>query len=139
MVVVDDRLGLSWWNGRPTVMIEVIDGRPRLAWLIVGHNEPFDVWLFSYLTWDEADALTAMRPAGLDLDAWLGEREGEFEGWYSLYAGGGLLAQMTVRYPNRRGLAREAMRVMHEAVVALLDDKPELRPIADDLAYRLAA
>lgn len=67
MTVVDGRVVLNMWNGRPTVEINVINGAPVLRWLLVGHANDFDIWFNATLTWDEADTICGSSPAGFDL------------------------------------------------------------------------
>lgn len=75
MTVVDDRVSLSYWNGRPTVQIDVVDGTPLLHWLVVGHTEQYDVWLHATLTWEQADDLCSGDP-GFDLGAYFEDQVG---------------------------------------------------------------
>lgn len=69
-----DQVVLDCWNGRPTVSIDAFERDTALQWLLLGHAEPFDVWLTVPLSRDEAEELI-LHPPG-DLDHWVAHRKG---------------------------------------------------------------
>lgn len=61
-----DQLILDRHDGRPTLVVYVLDGEPHLQWLLLGYTESIDLWLDMKLTWIEADELIEQVPAMLD-------------------------------------------------------------------------
>jgi hypothetical protein len=39
---------------------------PFLHWMLIGHTEPFEVWMHVRLTWAVADELASVKPASVD-------------------------------------------------------------------------
>lgn len=66
MSVMTDRLVMDYSNGRPSVYLSLLDGTPALHWMILGQNEPFDVWLNVELSGEEAEKFAQNPPARLD-------------------------------------------------------------------------
>lgn len=54
---ITDHLILDYWNGRPSVWMSANNGDPFLHWMLLGHNEPFDLWMHARMTWAVADRL----------------------------------------------------------------------------------
>ena len=61
-----DSLILDYWNGRPSAWMSSTSGDPFLHWMILGHNEDFELWLHARLTWPVADQLATAPPRLLD-------------------------------------------------------------------------
>lgn len=56
-------------NGRPTLYVDEQGGVPTLNWMLMGHVEPFSVWLRVPLLEDELQAFAADPP--LDVEAFV--------------------------------------------------------------------
>ena len=61
-----DSLMLDYWNGRPSVWMSSNSGDPFLHWMILGHNEDFELWLHARLSWQVADEIAKRTPKLLD-------------------------------------------------------------------------
>lgn len=137
MTVIDDIVTLAWWNGRPTVMLEVIEGQPRLSWLIIGHAEDYDVWFHTFLSWDQADELCQSRPGGFNLDQYFASQDRAIDGNYLLVAHGRAQILMSATVAPAEGLVRYGTQVLYAELEKMHDAK--LASIKEDLAQRMAA
>lgn len=69
-----DHVVLDSHNGRPTLLILEIDATPVLAWMVLGHGDDAELWIYLPLTDDEAAGLTEHPP--MRLTEWLAHRVG---------------------------------------------------------------
>lgn len=57
---------LDFWNGRPSIWLSTNDGDPFLHWMIIGHNETYDLWMHARLSWAVADDMVSNPPVSID-------------------------------------------------------------------------
>lgn len=138
MVIVDDRVVLTSWNGRPTVSIDVVEGMPLLHWLLLGHTESFDIWLHATLSWDQADTLCASRPGGYDLGAYVASLDA-VPVRYDLNHDGVTMASGETVLPGGPDSAREGMRIFVKTVQSEWDAEGTPVEMRNDLAMLAAA
>jgi hypothetical protein len=63
---VVDQVVLDSWNGRPSIWMSANKGDPFLHWMLLGHNELFDLWIHARLTPAVADHLAEHPEENID-------------------------------------------------------------------------
>lgn len=123
-----DRVVLDKWNGRPTLVVDLCEQGIVLQWLLLGQVEPFDVWLTSPITGDEADELILRTPQ--DLGEWVAQKKGRgalirLDRFAPGGAGPVTVVQESWIIPGGGGGINDALLSLSEAVKAQFGHAPQ--------------